>query len=183
MITAFEDLPWFLRKLLEALSVALVHEMQQPSAVTNQTDLVGRLLGLVKLQWNETLVEPSLLLTQSAEGTELSLRSVTHLALPSHVGMDREALQLTGHAGERSRQMKALQQSSEGSSLCMPPWLPLRPPPLLPFLRLAVHLLPSNSSITNTKTLTRLLSSHPGEEPSHSFILELLAITAGASYL
>lgn len=88
MITAFEDLPWFLRKLLEALSVALVHEMQQPSAVTNQTDLVGRLLGLVKLQWNETLVEPSLLLTQSAEGTELSLRSVTHLTLPSHVGTD-----------------------------------------------------------------------------------------------
>lgn len=50
MITAFEDLPWFLRKLLEALSVALVHEMRQPSAVGNQTDLVGKLLGLVRLQ-------------------------------------------------------------------------------------------------------------------------------------
>lgn len=50
MITAFEDLPWFLRKLLGALSVALVHEMQQPSAVGNQTDLVGKLLGLVRLQ-------------------------------------------------------------------------------------------------------------------------------------
>lgn len=115
MITAFEDLPWFLRKLLKALLVALVHEMQQPSAVGNQTDLVGKLLGLVRLPWNETLVVPSLLLTQSAEGTELSLRSVTHLVLPPHVGMDREALQLTGHAGERSGQTKALSRAQKAA--------------------------------------------------------------------